>query len=56
VGIYERFMLPQLIDLAMRQEMLRAAGTVLEIGIGSGRNPPYYSAAVSRLHGVDPSP
>ena len=33
----------------------QAAGSVLEIGIGSGHNLPFYSAAVTRLQGVDPS-
>ena len=33
----------------------RATGAVLEIGIGSGHNLPLYSAAVTRLQGVDPS-
>jgi ubiquinone/menaquinone biosynthesis C-methylase UbiE len=53
-----------LIDLAMRNEettRLRAAwvpqakGHVLEIGIGSGLNLPFYSAQVKHVFGVDPS-
>ena len=41
---------------AHRAELIpRAAGSVLEIGVGSGLNLPFYSAAVSRLWGVDPS-
>jgi ubiquinone/menaquinone biosynthesis C-methylase UbiE len=32
-----------------------ARGVVLEIGIGSGLNLPFYSAEVSRIYGVEPS-
>jgi ubiquinone/menaquinone biosynthesis C-methylase UbiE len=56
--------LPRLIDLVMRNkadaaERARlvplAAGRVLEIGIGSALNVPYYTAEVRYLVGVDPS-
>jgi ubiquinone/menaquinone biosynthesis C-methylase UbiE len=33
----------------------RASGDVLEIGIGSGRNLPFYSPEVKHVYGVDPS-
>jgi SAM-dependent methyltransferase len=65
VGLYAKYLLPRLIDLAMRnKEMARlrgdwvpnARGDVLEIGIGSGLNLPFYSGEVSRLYGVEPSP
>ena len=64
MGFYAKFVLPKLIDLAMRNKevaKLRAAwipqtrGEVLEIGIGSGLNLPHYSSAVQRVRGVDPS-
>ena len=64
-GVYERLVLPWLLDLAMqnsrlvnyRQKTIRAAwGFVLEIGIGSGLNLPIYRAAVDGVCGIDPSP
>ena len=35
--------------------ILHARGDVLEVGIGSGLNLPFYSAQVQRIYGVDPS-
>ena len=64
MNLYERFVLPELIDLAMRQPPIlkyrravvpAARGRVLEIGVGSGRNLPLYQAGVSEVIGIDPS-
>jgi ubiquinone/menaquinone biosynthesis C-methylase UbiE len=64
-GLYTRYLLPWLIDLAMRQRVLQpyrlqtvsaARGRVVEIGLGSGLNLPFYPPQVERLYGVEPSP
>jgi len=64
MGFYARHILPKILDLAMRNKeaaRLRAAwipkarGEVLEVGIGSGLNLPFYSAHVQHVYGVDPS-
>jgi ubiquinone/menaquinone biosynthesis C-methylase UbiE len=64
VGFYAKYVLPRIIDVAMRNEettRLRATwipharGEVLEVGIGSGLNLPFYSSDVRRVYGLDPS-
>jgi len=64
VSFYGKYVLPRILDLAMRNRDLlpvrekivsRAKGTTLELGIGSGLNLRHYSGAVTRLYGVDPS-
>ena len=65
VGVYERWILPRLLDLSMRNRLLdhyrqrtieKARGLVLEVGVGSGLNLRLYSRAVDRVCGIDLSP
>lgn len=64
MGFYAKHLLPRCIDLAMRNRdtarlradwLPRARGNVLEVGIGSGLNLPFYSSEVRHVYGVDPS-
>jgi ubiquinone/menaquinone biosynthesis C-methylase UbiE len=64
MGVYERYILPRIINCTMQNRMVAeersklvplAAGTVLEIGIGSALNVPLYAGGVARLVGIDPS-
>lgn len=61
---YDRHVLPHLIDIAMRASMASrerewliplAHGTVLEIGVGSGLNMPFYGAGVDKLFALEPN-
>ena len=65
MSFYEDRILPYLIHSSMRQEpfatyrrrlVAAAHGRVLEIGIGSGLNLPFYPPGVSQVIGLDPSP
>ena len=64
MGFYGKYVLPTLIDLAMRNAAARterarfvpqATGVVLEIGVGSGLNIPIYGSGVRKLYALDPS-
>jgi len=64
LGIYQRLIVPRLINAAMRNRRLvplrerqvaLASGRVLEIGIGSGLNLPFYRRDIEAVIGIDPS-
>ena len=63
-GLYDRYVLPRLINWACAQDSInaqraivvpKAQGSVLEIGIGSGLNMPFYDKKnVKNIIGIDP--
>lgn len=65
MSLYDKYILPKIIDWGCGQAIMQqqrervvpmAIGRILEIGIGSGRNLPFYDAKhVEKVIGIDPS-
>jgi ubiquinone/menaquinone biosynthesis C-methylase UbiE len=66
MGLYSRYILPRVVhftcglkpNMRQREKVVpRARGRVLEVGVGSGLNLPFYdSTKVSKVWGLDPAP
>ena len=65
MNFYDKHILPHVTNIAMRQPDMakrrarvipQAEGRVLEIGMGSGLNLPFYSERMSELIAIEPSP
>ena len=65
MGLYYDHIVPHLVNLAMRNRLLKAYrerivsladGRVLEIGFGSGMNLPYYTERATEILGLDLHP
>src|SRR5258708_27027880 len=64
MGFYSSWLFPRLPDRIMRQQQMlpfrqrigeAASGRVLDVGIGSGLNLPFYGGQTERVFGIDPS-
>jgi ubiquinone/menaquinone biosynthesis C-methylase UbiE len=64
MSFYDKWIFPWLVDITMRNReatryrsiiVPKATGRVLEIGVGSGLNFPFYEKNVEKLYALDPS-
>lgn len=65
MGFYGKWLFPRMLDLVMQQQQMipvrkrigeAATGRVVDIGIGSGLNLPFYGPQADGVVGIDPSP
>lgn len=65
MGLYSKIIFPRLLDVVMsdetlipyrRQALQEVEGKVLEVGLGTGLNLPYYPEKVEKIVGIDPNP
>ena len=66
MGFYDKYILPKFLNCACGTKPINyqrdklvpyAKGVVLDIGIGSGLNIPFYNKSnINHLYGLDPSP
>ena len=62
---YEKYILPKMLDCCCSTKPIsyqrnkivpKASGTILEVGIGSGLNMPFYQKSeIKKIYGLDPS-
>jgi ubiquinone/menaquinone biosynthesis C-methylase UbiE len=64
MSFYSSWLFPRVLDLVMQQQQMipfrqrignAAIGRVLDVGIGSGLNLPFYGGQIEKVLGVDPS-